>query len=257
MLSSIIIFYIIIGLGVILFENSNKNEFDNSIEKDTKVILTERQKEILTREGLPSNYDELTYTQKKAIVSIEEMLSAIETKYGMLFEYSSYTGVGYIGSESLTAYPSGYSEYYSFTVTRKLKDGEYVYEDGFKQMLTKSVFNEFILNYCNKELGVGNVKVYSIVTNIKTNQFPISLQNVAHNVDGDNWIFIDGEFVSKEKYNEFLVNYRRWVDENEISSSNRIVLLNGGILEKLTEFNYTDYFSSSYCTSDEFVNTWM
>lgn len=43
--------------------------------------MTERQKEILTRAGLPADYDKLTDSQKSAITSIEDMLTWLEDKY--------------------------------------------------------------------------------------------------------------------------------------------------------------------------------
>ena len=98
---------------------------------ETKISLTERQTEILSAMSLPTEYEALTWTQKKAIVAIEEMLQAVELKYGREFAYAGYTAKGILEPEQLWAYPvDGNRETETFVVTRKTVDGEVVYRDG-------------------------------------------------------------------------------------------------------------------------------
>ncbi len=59
------------------------NNTNNQNGNQSDVLLNERQKEILVARGLPTEYDELTSSQKKVIVAIEEMLVHAENKYGM------------------------------------------------------------------------------------------------------------------------------------------------------------------------------
>lgn len=252
-----IIVAVLVGVGFItLTGNTNTyNNIEEGTNADSIVTLTERQKNILSENGLPTEYNELTYSQKSAIVAIEEMLCAMETKYGISFEYAGYIPGGILEKEQLIAYPStGDSEDDIFTVTRTLENGEYIYKDGYKNLATKSVFNEFILNYCSEKLGEGNVKVYSLVSNIKTDEFPFSLENVEHNVDGDNWIFIDGAVISKEKYDMFVTALESWLIDNEVSGGNQVILLNGGELKYLAKYNYTDYLSNQYWICSEFLD---
>ena len=113
------------------------------------------------------------------------MLCVVEEKYGILFEYISYDG-GWIldDCETLMAYSStGDTDYDSFSVTRELENGEYFYDDDYANRVTDPILEKFVQNYCEERLGEENVKVYSIVFTIKTEKFPISIENVKGNID--------------------------------------------------------------------------
>ncbi len=71
------------------------------------IVLNERQKSILEKKGLSTEYEDLTYSQQQAIVSIEELLQVLETKYGEEFSYDSYREKSILENEYLIAYPSG------------------------------------------------------------------------------------------------------------------------------------------------------
>ena len=74
--------------------------------KEVGVELTQRQKDLLEYLGLPTEYDELTDSQKNAVTSIEDMLTYLEDKYEKSFSYLSYAAAGVLEEEHLEAYPS-------------------------------------------------------------------------------------------------------------------------------------------------------
>ncbi|WP_040214971.1 hypothetical protein [Clostridium polynesiense] len=78
-----------------------------SEREKVEIVLTERQKQILYDSGLSTDYDSLLQSQKSAIIAIEEMLQAVEKKYGMEFAYSGYTDATPLENETLWAYPKG------------------------------------------------------------------------------------------------------------------------------------------------------
>lgn len=89
------IFLLLIVMGVCGCTNNSTDATEgttvNTQLNEGEIILNGRQKEILTSKGLPTDYEELTYTQKQAIVAIEEMLSTVEAKYGISLEFISYS----------------------------------------------------------------------------------------------------------------------------------------------------------------------
>ena len=63
----------------------NNSDLPNNTESE--VSLSQRQKDILAEQGLSTEYTELSASQQKAIVAIEEMLVYVEKKYNTSFSY--------------------------------------------------------------------------------------------------------------------------------------------------------------------------
>ena len=84
----LIVSLIILMMGVC---GSTMNNSDLPSNTESKVFLTQRQKDILTEQGLSTEYTELSASQQKAIVAIEEMLSYAEKKYKTSFSYAGYS----------------------------------------------------------------------------------------------------------------------------------------------------------------------
>ncbi|MCF0109031.1 MAG: hypothetical protein HUJ57_02905, partial [Erysipelotrichaceae bacterium] len=55
---------------------------------DTVYVLTQRQKDILAEQGLPTDYEKLTTSQKGAISAIEDLLSYLEETHNEEFTFS-------------------------------------------------------------------------------------------------------------------------------------------------------------------------
>ena len=127
-----------------------KKNTDNA--KKSELVLNERQKEILEEAGLSTNPEELTSSQKRAIVAIDEMLCEVENKYNISFSYSGYIAPGPLENEQLIAYPAdGNEEEDSFTVTRTKVDGKYSYEDEYVNVVAKRRYMTYILEYCQTQ----------------------------------------------------------------------------------------------------------
>ena len=86
--------------------------------KETKVVLNERQRELLTEEALPTDFEALPDPQQEALVAIEKMLCFLEEKYGREFSYCGYLAGGVLENEQLIACEKGGDrDYDTFTVT--------------------------------------------------------------------------------------------------------------------------------------------
>ena len=110
---------------------------------EENVELNKRQKSILEAEGLPTDYEKLTWTQKRAIVSIEEMLQYVDEKYNKTFLYAGYVPAGPMETEHLIAYPSdGDKQDESFTITRT----ENGYEDDYISVVINDDFFDYVSN---------------------------------------------------------------------------------------------------------------
>ena len=228
---------------------------NRSISSDKeKVVLNERQKMILAESDLPIEYEELGYTQQKSIIAIEEMLQSVEAKYGMEFRYVGYILPGPLNEEKLVACAmDGYDSIDSFSVTREMVDGEYVYTDEYMCVAVRDAFSSYIETAIKTELEMQHVKVFSSIANTSLEYVPEDYSEMEGTVWGQVTVFLDGGVYSEEQMSEFTLTLKDWMKEHEMECILRVVLLKENILPELNLFNYTDYFKE-HCIKDIYTS---
>jgi len=160
----------------------------NSGKKKTEVTLTERQKKILEKEDLPTEYSELTWSQQKAIVAIEEMLTYAEEKYNESFSYAGYHFASPLEEEHMEAYPTGsYAEIGTFTIT-KTSDG---YEDDYMTLAVKPMYIAYLKEEIQKILPDTKIKVYAEITSAELDERPTEYEDLNDKVGAGVIIEID------------------------------------------------------------------
>lgn len=228
----------------------NNTKSPNNI--DSKVTLNERQKSILAEEGLPTDYEELNRTQKAAIVAIEEMLEAIETKYGMEFCYAGYIQANVLESETLIAYPAGgTASIDSFSITRS-SDGTLT--DDYMNVALRAGYSELVLSLAKDTLSSENVKVFVEVTKTTLTSVPDTEEQLVGNVEGISLIFIDGSIMSSEQFGTFVSSMKQIFEEKQMYGTVNIILLNDDTLKNLAQNNYTDYLDPSCYTERDSIH---
>ena len=96
--------------------------------KKTKVVLNDRQKEILAKQGLPTDYYELTSAQQGAITAIEDLLVYLEETHNEEFtSHGRYWPPRSGDPEHIDAYCSNGE----VTAWRKYEDGQFTYWDNY------------------------------------------------------------------------------------------------------------------------------
>ena len=247
---------IIMGTGVcgcsMKRNDSNGKKLSEMSNKVAELVLNERQKEILEEVGLSTDVEELTYMQKRAIITIDEMLTAMEEKYDRSFSYAGYVAPGLLEYEHLIAYPSdGARSIDSFEVRKVEGENGTEYEDDYMNVVARKIYEEYIAEYCQTQVGENNVKVYSIITGIKDEGKVLKEEQIEFNVSGESNIFLDAEKVTEEAYNELRLNCKKWMEDHGINDSTEFILLKEGELKKVNAYNYTDYFASEYYLRDD------
>ena len=133
--------------------------------KKTKVVLNERQKEILAMQGLPTDYEELTPVQKSAITSIEEFLVYLEETHNEEFTSSGrYYPPGSGESEHIDAHCSKGE----VTAWRKYEDGQFTYWDNYDiqvhaEEVTSAISSYFKERYEETYTSVLSIDAYTDV----------------------------------------------------------------------------------------------
>ncbi len=213
-----------------------------------EVTLSQRQKNILAEQGLPTEYDALPPHQQRAIVAIEEMLLYAEDKYDLPFSYAGYTEAGPMEKEHMRAYPtSGYMATDSFTITKT----EAGYEDDFIAVATAPHFAAYICENLEVFLPNTEVKVYAEITNTSLTEVPAGETDFDGNVAGILWIFVDGAACSEENLEAFQTQVADFLHEHELCGMAEVILLKEGQLANLSAFNFTDYLSPEHYDSRE------
>ena len=220
---------------------------------ETKIILSERQKAILAEVGLPTEYEALTRTRKKAIVAIEEMLQNVEQKYGRAFAYAGYIAKGVLEPEQLWAYPvDGHRETETFVVTRKTVDGEIVYQDTHLLIAAKDKFSQYAQTELKAMTGLNEIKVFSELTKLATQSVPENYEEFDGHTSAKLWIFFDGASCSAERLQEMIRDFEGWMQEHRIYGRCQYILLHENVLPSLTQYNYTDRLAKRDYLAREF-----
>lgn len=225
-----------------------------AIKEETKatkpvVILNERQIKILRDSDLPTDYDELTYTQKKAIVAMEEMLQYADEKYNDIFCYDGYVAKGPLEREHMYAYPKGKS-HLVFTITRT-EDG---FEDDYMNLLVRDSLIDYVREGLN-ELCPDDKKArfYLEVTNVTLDEVPANGSDFDGNVSFDIIIFVDGASCNEDEIIDLQNKIEAFWDEHDLGNYSQYILLKEGHIDNITPYNYTDYLSDEFYTYRELV----
>lgn len=220
---------------------------------EAAISLTERQVEILAAEGLPGEYEALTWTQKKAIIAIEEMLQAVEQKYGREFAYAGYAAKQRLEPECLRAYPvGGDRKKETFIASRKTVNGETVFRDNHLLIASEEKFSRYIESEFKMLAALEEIKVYSTLTELTTDSMPDDHKEFDGRTAAEILIFLDRTSCSAEQLKGIIHSFTAWMREHRIYGAVQYILLKESILPILDRYNYTDYLSENYYQAREF-----
>lgn len=142
---------------------------------------------------MPTQYKELTLSQKTAIEAIEDMLVYLEEKYEDTFSYSGYVTQSTVEEEHLIAECSSGT----VTVYRRYLDGGWSCEDDYAEVCAVPKYKELIDERVSQYFDSGTYKV-SVMVNRMTSE----TQNPFLGASGTSYIFVD-ESAGKEKFDVF------------------------------------------------------
>lgn len=160
--------------------------------------LTQRQIDILAEVGLPIDYSELTSSQRNDIMAIEELLCYLEDTYHQDVTYLSFTQGSMVNDESLLAKMDGYE----VTVSRRFKNGVYVYSDDYAELKATAQYEEEIKAFFVSR-GL-EVKVYAEI-----NKLTNGTDNLLSSVNAAVYVFVCGD-KSRTELEELTAAYGAW-----------------------------------------------
>lgn len=244
------VFFLLTTLCLLGICGCAANHTNSPDTQEPEVTLSERQKSILSEQGLPLEYTELPPHQQRAIVAVEEMLSYAEDKYDMSFSYAGYTAAGPMEKEHMNAYPTaGHKEVDCFTIT---KTGE-GYEDDFIAVATAPYFASYIHKSIQPFLPDTGIKVYAHITRASLSEVPTEETCFDGKIGSALYVFVDGESCPLENMEQFQAQLEAFLYEHELYGSVEVTLLKERNFLHLSKFNFADYFSSDCYDSRETI----
>lgn len=212
-------------------------------KEDDLTNLTDRQKQILEQMELPTDYEQLNYTQQHAIKRIEIMLRYLEEKYEMEFSYAGYVPAGAMESEHLTAYPTadGMGEGANLITVKPygetFKDN---YSDKEIREYYESLVSAFIEDYFQSEQAVFiNYRFSSSFNDISE----VTDDNFHYKASTETLIFVSDTICNEAQIKTFAETFKLWLEEHEIISGSRVSLIYGDVTG-VTRENFSDYYST-------------
>ena len=183
-------------------------------EEQGRIELTQRQKELLEEAGLPTDYDELTDTQKNAITSIESLLTYLEEKYQEEFCYLSYAEAGALEEEHLEAYPKSGTRADVVTVYRTYEDGEYHYEDDYGNIGVRPLYESRVREFAVQSFPESGIKVFSDIRNLGqgTDGQSVTEENVLQTASAVTYIFISESVCTEAQLRDFTEECAQWME---------------------------------------------
>lgn len=241
----IVVSLIILMMGVC---GCTMNNSDLPSNTESGVSLTQRQKDILTEQGLSTEYAELSVSQQKAIVAIEEMLSYAEKKYNTSFSYAGYSAQSSLEKEHMRAFPtSGDKETDSFTITKT----DAGYEDDFVNVAANAIYVAYVCDGIKAILPNTEIKVFAEITKTSLVEVPTVDTELQGKVESSLWVFIDSATFSEQDLSKFKADFNEYLTEHQLYGMAQIILLKDGKIAYPTKYNYTDYLSEEHYAARE------
>lgn len=214
-------------------EYNYEEEHSIQSEQDESGILNKRQMKILMQEGLPTDYNKLTDTQKKSIERIEELLQYLDNKYDCAFSYLGYSSGGVLEEEWLEAYPDTLNSSYPCKV---YVDEEGNIADTGNEAFVRCEVNRLLKNELNDHIDT-EIKIY---TECQYNGTEIvdGMGQIAGNTIVYADVFVEGK---DQKNNlEKLADYAAdWYKKYQINGSVNFIMVDEDYFPQISISNYS------------------
>lgn len=211
-------------------------------ETEEKYMLSDRQKEILSSNGLPTVYEELDPYQQGDIRAIEDMLCYLEANYDDEFKYAGYVKSSAIDKEHLIAssakYPFG-----EVVVYRQYINHEFVYEDNYYALAATPIYEETVDQWLSEYI---NNSQYIVFASVSSAEEKIQESQILAQASASLSILISEDSCNEDNLYSIATQYGNWIKENSAgrqSSTTLLYLVPFSSLEETNLWNYETVIS--------------
>lgn len=233
------------AVGSISCQNKQTEQQSSfTIEYGDDYQLNDRQKNILTAEGLSNDFSKLDISQKRSIQRIEQMLRYLEEKYKMEFSYAGYVPAGAMESEHLTAYPTAEGTGNGANFVTVEPYGE-TFKDNYSDKEIHEYYESLVTNFVSEYFNSGQVKVvvYRFSASMKSSD-EITNASFRYKISTTTLVFVSDTICDEKQMCEFAEEMKLWFEEHEIVSNSRVSLVHTDDVTGITANKFEDCYSN-------------
>ncbi len=235
-------------LAVSIISSCGKNNESKTGHKwENSETLNEWQIDLLESQGLPTDIEQLSPTQKRSIQHIYEMITYLNEKYDEEFVYAGYVEPGLMDEETL--YARSLSDKKKRTVTVKIdSDGDFTddYMGSSVADYCENLIGDYVRSYFDSDeigyLMFVNTNRINSMKDLEDGDFhwDIGVQNV---------FFLSNNDVCLEEIESFSHDYANWLFEHKIISNNQFNIVRNTDIKIISYSNYDTYYHEDYFVS--------
>ncbi len=200
--------------------------------------LNEWQIDLLEAQGLPTDIEQLTPSQKRSIQHIYEMITYLNVKYDEEFVYAGYVEPGVMDEETLYAYPKQFGAEGGKNTVEVTLDEKGNFTDTYSDMGVSSYLEKLIGDYVR-----GDFKSDEIAYFMTVNASDIKSMDEVKNGDF-NWgigvmnsFFFSDKYFTAEELEAFAPQFAKWLYKHKIVSDNHMNIVRNVDVKKATYSN--------------------
>jgi hypothetical protein len=233
----------------LIARKDNRSNTTQKEEESMSTELTEQQRQILEKEGVPADYEQMTNRQKRYLERADKMMNYLNDKYhqyGVNFVYCSYYPAVMLDRESLYVYPvGGDPELDRVTVERK-KGSENIFEDNYLNVATRPYCAEILEESLSQWFDLKYCKVYvrsACLENMDAKDLPNLNKDFLKDggaLNGVAYVYISEEVCNQAEFAKFASEYHAWLQKNQYYVNQHEYLYTQEGIEQLTAYNFAD-----------------
>ena len=208
----------VLAVSMVTSCGKNNSSSQTGHKWENSETLNEWQKSLLEAQGLPTDIEQLSPTQKRSIQHIYEMITYLNEKYGEEFVYAGYVEPGVMDEETL--YARSLSDKKQRAVTVKIdSDGDFM--DDYMGSSVADYCENLIGDYVRSYFDSKDVAYFM---SVNTNR----LDSIKEVENGDfNWdigvqnaFFLSNDQITKEEIATFIPELAKWLFDHKIIGNN-------------------------------------
>ena len=200
--------------------------------------LNEWQIDLLESQGLPTDIEQLTPSQKRSIQHIYEMITYLNEKYDEEFVYAGYVEPGVMDEETLYAYPKQFGSEGGKNTVEVTLDEKGNFTDTYSDMGVSSYLERLIGDYVRSYFDSDEIAYFMTVndSNIESME-EVRNGNFNWNIGVKNVFFFSDKNVKSEDFEAFVPELAKWLYEHKIVANNKLNIVKN---INIKELNYSN-----------------
>ena len=205
--------------------------------------LNEWQIDLLESQGLPTDIEQLSPTQKRSIQHIYEMITYLNEKYDEEFVYAGYVEPGLMDEETLYAYPKQYGAEGGKNTVEVTLDENGDFTDDYQGASVADYCEKLIGDYIKDYFKSDEIAYFmtSYDSNIESME-DVRNGNFNWKIGVTNVFFFSDKYFTAEDIEAFVPQFARWLYEHKIVSNNHLNIVKNVDVKKATYSNNDDCY---------------